>query len=344
MKMKQVVFSVLVGAAAVVLGGCPIYPEGRDHRVCVGDGCFDCPDEHYSSGCSSWVCTNVADCPSGWTCGSDQRCHPTGTTPPTGGQTCAKPSDCPTGSSCGADNRCHPGDCSSSGCPATFVCKLTNGTPQCVSMGTSTCKSDDECPTPEGSKCLSGSCVAPIDQCADATQCPGDALCVDGACTPACNGSTPCPTGYACDTAKGVCTNNPTPCGSTAECTGDTVCVDQHCVAKCGSGDTCPAGLVCVDGGCTPDEKPVFTCDQDGVQDKCQPGSICLRRSCYIACDGDAGNACATADKFNVCKQVTTGSGTHSVCGSDENLGTDCDPTQNKNCDSPLICIDGFCR
>ena len=55
-------------------------------------------------------------------------------------------------------------------------------------------------------------------------------------------------------------------------------------------------------------------------------------------------DACKSADKFNVCKSVTTSSGAHSVCGSDTNLGTDCDPTQGKNCASPLICIDGFCR
>jgi len=30
-------------------------------------------------------------------------------------------------------------------------------------------------------------------------------------------------------------------------------------VDPCGAGGTCGAGLKCVDGGCTPDEKPVFT-------------------------------------------------------------------------------------
>ena len=98
-------------------------------------------------------------------------------------------------------------------------------------------------------------------------------------------------------------------------------------------------------GGCTPDEKPVFTCAKDGAQDACQAGSICLRHSCYIACDADAGaDACKSADTFNVCKAVTTASGSHSVCGSATNLGSECDPTQNKACASPLVCIDGFCR
>jgi hypothetical protein len=346
MMMKHVVSFVLVGTGAAVLGGCPIYPEGRDHRVCVDDQCYDCPDRHFSSHCSAWVCSDHRDCPSGWSCGSDRRCRPGGTNvPPSSGEACTKPTDCAPGTNCGADNRCHAGDCSTTGCPSTFVCKLEGGVPQCVSVGTSTCKSDQDCPSPAGSKCLSGSCVAPQDQCADGTQCPGGSQCVDGACTPSCSATTPCPTGYGCDTAKGVCTLNPEPCTSSNQCTGDTVCVQEHCVEPCGPGDTCPAGLVCVDGGCTPEQKPVFTCSEDGVRDACQEGSICLRRSCYIACDADAGtDACTTADQFNVCKPVTTSSGTYSVCGSNDNLGTECDPTQNKNCASPLICIDGYCR
>ena len=162
---------------------------------------------------------------------------------------------------------------------------------------------------------------------------------------PSCGPNEPCPTGYSCDDAKGVCTGNPTSCTSSAQCQGSAVCVQEHCVDPCGPGGTCAAGLVCVDGGCMPDQKPVFTCAVDGTQDACQQGSICLRHSCYIACDADAGpDACKSADTFNVCKTVTTSSGPHSVCGSEDNLGTDCDPTQGKNCAAPLICIDGYCR
>ena len=187
--------------------------------------------------------------------------------------------------------------------------------------------------------------MAPQDQCVDATQCPGEAQCVVGACTPSCSANKPCPTGYACDDAKGVCTNNPTPCTSSAQCTGGKTCVQEHCVDPCGPGGTCGAGLKCIDGGCTPDQQPVFTCKTDGVQDSCQAGSICLRHSCYIGCSADAGaDACKNADEFNQCKPVTTSSGTHHVCGSTDNLGTECDPTQNKNCASPLICIDGYCK
>jgi hypothetical protein len=353
MMMKRAISFVLFGFGAAALGGCPIYNDSRYDRVCVSGDCYDCPDPYYSSSCYPHSCSDSTDCPSGYSCDSSHRCQSTNGVPPTGGggSLCTQPSDCAAGSNCGADNRCHAGDCASTGCPSNFVCKLSSGVPQCVPVGsgpaggTSTCQSDQDCPTPAGSKCLSGSCVAPQDQCADATQCPGGSQCVQGACTPSCSASTPCPTGFSCDTAKGVCTGNAGACTDTSQCTGGTVCVEQHCVNQCGTGGTCPAGLVCLDGGCTPDQKPVFTCSVDGQQDACQAGSICLRHSCYIGCDADAGaDACKNADKFNVCKTVTTSSGPHSVCGSTSNLGTDCDPTQGKNCASPLICIDGYCR
>ena len=354
MMMKRAVSWGLFGLGTAVLIGCPIYSEDRDHRVCLDGECYVCPDAYYTSACDSWSCNSANDCPSGYSCTSDNRCSFTsGTTTTPGGTACTKPSDC-SGATCGADNKCHVGNCSTSGCPSGFVCHLdsgSGGTPACLPIGgdgggtTSTCESDKDCPSPAGSKCLTGSCVAPADQCADTNQCTNGAQCVDGACTPSCSQTKPCPTGYACDTAKGVCTGNATPCTSRTQCTGGKACVEDHCVDPCGPGGTCAAGLTCVDGGCTPDQKPVFTCATEGVQDNCQAGSLCLRHSCYFACNADAGaDACKTADKFNQCKSVTTSSGTYSVCGSTSNLGTECDPTQSKNCATPLICIDGFCK
>lgn len=343
MMMKRAVSFVLFGLGTAVLFGCPIYSGDRDQRVCVGEGCYGCPDSYYSDRCSSWTCSTNLDCPSGYACSSDKRCALTASTTP-----CTKPTDCATGN-CGADNACHASDCSATGCPASFVCKLASGVASCVPAdaikdgGSTSCGSDADCPSPAGSKCLTGSCVAPENQCADATQCTGGSQCVQGACTPTCSKNSPCPTGYACDEAKGVCTGaNPSPCTSSAQCSSGAVCVQQHCVAACGTGETCSAGLKCVDGGCTPDQNPVFACTPESG---CQKGSICLRHSCYIACDADAGaDACKNADKFNQCKSVTTSAGTYSVCGSTTNLGTECDPTQNKNCASPLVCIDGYCK
>lgn len=364
MMMKRLFAVGFFGLGTALLLGCPIYPSDRDHRVCISGDCYKCPDSFYDSdACNPWHCESSNDCPSGYTCNSDQLCKFTDGTPKTTppGGACAKPADCASGLTCGADNKCHSGDCSTTGCPSGLVCALpsgSNGVPSCVSVtgggvdggggSTSACKNDGDCPSPAGSRCLTGKCVAPADQCADATQCAADSQCVQGACTPKCDPSTACPTGYACDTSKGVCTGpNPNTCSSSAQCTSGkgTVCVQEHCVEPCGAGGTCGAGLKCVDGGCTPDQQPVFTCSADGTQGECQQGSICLRHSCYIGCNPDAGtDACKAADAFNVCKTVTTASGAHSVCGSNNNLGTECDPTQGKSCPSPLVCIDGFCK
>jgi hypothetical protein len=105
-----------------------------------------------------------------------------------------------------------------------------------------------------------------------------------------------------------------------------------------------------VDNGCIPNQQPKFVCNVDGQQDLCASGSICLHHNCYIACSADAGaadggsNGCQNADQFNICKSVTTSTGTYYVCGSNSNLGNECDPTQSENCASPEVCIDGYCR
>jgi hypothetical protein len=360
MSLKRWVSFVFCGLGATILGGCPIYPDSRDHRVCLESGvCYSCPDDYYSSDCYAYGCGSDYDCPVGYACSNGQCVgagYDGGYTGDSGGQ-CTRPSDCPSGQNCGADDRCHPGDCSNSGCPSGYQCKLSNGTLQCVGTGTpdggnndggfTGCHNDSEC-TPAGSKCLDGTCVAPPDQCFDTTQCPNNEQCVAGVCTPGCANGAPCPTGYTCDPKTNVCSGNTNPCGATADggtCKPGTVCVEDHCVSPCGTGNTCPAGEVCVDGGCIPDQKPQFTCSKEGTQDACAAGSICIHHSCYIACSPDAGaDACKNADKFNICKSVTTSSGTYSVCGSASNLGTDCDPTQGKNCPGAGVCVDGFCR
>lgn len=268
------------------------------------------------------------------------------------GRTCTSAADCSAGQTCSASRTCENADCTTVGCATPYVCQLSNAStgPTCVIPKAPTgCSKDQDCTSPAGSKCLNGACVAPSNQCSDGTQCKGGATCVDGACVPSCSADKPCPTGYACDTARGVCTNNPSDCGTSGACTDGNVCVESHCVAPCGDGGTCQGGLICVNGGCVPDENPVTDCDVDGQQDKCREGSICLRHSCYIACETDAGadagdDVCKSADTFNVCKEVTTSSGTHHVCGSDKTLGSECDPAQGKTCADSLVCIDGYCR
>ena len=224
------------------------------------------------------------------------------------------------------------------------------------------CTSDNACVADSGAgaRCLERPVRRGGQRVLRRTQCPivGSAQesCVQGVCTPSCAGGATCPAGYACDTATDVCTVNPTPCGAadSGTCASGTTCVDEHCVPLCTNGadgaPTCSGvGLVCVDNGCIPNQEPVFVCTTDGQQDSCAGGSICLHHNCYIACSladagADAGNTCRTAGNFNVCKPVVTSSGTHDVCGTSTNLGSQCNPTAGQNCISPAICIDGYCR
>lgn len=343
-RLPQRVLAVVsfLGAGSL-LGGCPIYDDN--------DPYYSTPASRGSCTGSSCACDSSFDCPNGYSC---QAGSCVSTSP-----SCTSPSQCASGSVCGTDQRCHPGTCQTYGCPSGYACTLSGGSVSCVRSG-ATDAGADAAPAPEcsadstcsnklgsGAKCLNGSCVAPKDQCSDATQCPGTAQCVDGACTPQCDATHPCPTGFSCD-AKGVCAGNPTPCSSGTSCSGGNVCVSGHCVAPCSAG-SCTGGLVCVGGGCVPNQKPQFVCQTEGVRDACAAGSLCLRHSCYIGCGGgdagaDAGASCLGADKFNVCKSVQTASGTYSVCGSTSNLGTECDPAQNKACTGGKVCIDGFCR
>jgi hypothetical protein len=348
--MKRFLTITLFAVFAIALFGCPVWSDNQNS--CQNGGYCGTP---YGQ------CADNTQCPSGTVCSGGQ-CI-TQTT-----NTCSAPGQCGNGENCGADGQCHAGDCSNSGCPSGYVCKLANGTLQCVGStglpdsgppvdsGPDTtppftgCTQDSDCTSDAGAgaKCLDGVCQAAANQCSDTTQCQSGEQCVQGVCTPSCDPTHPCPTGYSCDPSKGVCTGDPTPCGSAADagtCAAGTTCVEQHCVPDCGPGGTCANGLICVDNGCIPPQTPQFICQTEGVQDNCASGSICLHHNCYIACDPEAGaNACTTAAKFNVCKQVSTSTGTYSVCGSSTNLGNQCDPTQGLNCTNPLICIDGYCR
>ena len=350
--MKRIVTFFGFGIAGIALFGCPIYGDEGGYRVCNAQGCYDCPSGSYSASCKPWACNSSLDCPNGYDCNGGACVAGN-----SGG--CTQPTDCPNGSTCGVDGQCHVGDCGNVGCVSGYVCKVSNGVASCV-KDTKTdggsgdacvpeCVADATCVTAKGAgaKCLNGTCVAPADQCADATQCQNGYQCVQGVCTPSCSdgdgGSKPCPTGFSCDTQKGVCTGNPNPCTQNAQCMNGTVCTEGHCVNPCNAG-VCPNGFVCVGGGCIPDQKPMFVCNVEGKQDVCKQGSLCLRHNCYIACDADASMSCKAADQFNICKQVTTMSGSYSVCGSASNLGSDCDPTIGKNCGGGLVCIDGYCR
>lgn len=370
--MKRALSLALVGAAAALLFGCPIYEDGREDRVCTASGCYVCPDDYFTSDCVPWTCRTSRDCPGAYVCGVGGYCVADGTgviqpTPAT--PSCSASRPCSTGLTCGADGLCHTQDCVAVGC-ASGECVVRSGVASCTTSGTdggtsvTTCTTDDQCNGGRADggadggagtrRCLSGQCYEPSQQCTDTTHCLGGAVCVDGACRPSCGGSKACPASYQCDAARGVCVGNTEPCSTTSQCPSGSVCSVGRCVAPCAPGGGCASDLVCVAGGCVANETPSFACNADGrladgVQGECREGSICLRRSCYIACtqsDGgasDGGGGCRAADVFNVCKSVATSSGSFAVCSSATGLGTECGPTAAP-CTGGKVCIDGTCR
>jgi hypothetical protein len=314
--------------------------------------------------CTSWdcvagyVCTvntdQTASCQPG-TSGSGGGGAGGGTTGAGGGTTgaggaggggavwCGNPSDCQAGETCSDDGTCKPGDCTVNTCIFGYACDA--GSKTCKPTNPAACGSDDDCAAlGAGYACVSGLCTAPADQCFDQTQCPGGDKCAAGKCTPSCGSDADCPSGYACDTGLGICSVPSSPCTITNDCGSPVaVCVDGACVPR-SDGGTCAPGESWVENGCIPSQGASFLCSVDGQQDACASGSICLHHSCYISCAAPNQSTCDNLPSFDVCKSVTTTSGAHDVCGSNQNLGGECDPTAGKECAAGKICIDGFCK
>jgi len=379
--MKRALLAIIVLGVASVLGGCPVYSNSGNYRVCNSSGCFDCPDPGYSGMCIPWTCNTDADCGSGYACSGGGECVAGGGSPAA------------------------PSDCGSSPCPNGTVCKLAGGTAQCVpNPGEEDAAfSCDEggCPPPEsdggpyvseagewvdssvdaggpltdtgvvmadaseasapsfpcnangdcalGDTCIDGQCVPQGNLCSDGTQCvvTGES-CVNGICLPTCNAAAPCPTGYDCNLTLKVCSVNPAPCvGSGASsCQGGAVCVESHCVPPCSStgAQACPSGQLCVNGGCIPDQRAQFDCKNDG-------------KSGVLANDCDNSSICLHHDCYPACdldgggcsgsapcKQVTVIAGTYAVCAAPSTLGSECDPAAGAECTGGASCVDGYCQ
>jgi hypothetical protein len=351
---------------------------GSASSGCYGQGCYppecsapeDCPNVNQTCGedgqCHTGDCT-IWGCPGGYACtihdDATASCEPGGAaTVGSGGSGggsssssggagggnvvwCGNPDDCGAGETCAPDGTCQPGDCTMVGCIYGYVCSTSEATPACIPQNPAACGTDEDCAAfGNGYACVSGICTAPADQCSDQTQCAGSAKCASGKCTPECSSNAECPDAFGCDTTLGICSNPAQPCSITNDCGGpDLVCVDGACVPRSDQG-SCPAGEVWVENGCISNQSATFTCTVDGTQDACASGSVCLHHSCYISCEPPNQTACDNLPSFNVCKDVTTSSGNHQVCGSDENLGGECDPTAGLECGAGKICIDGFCK
>jgi hypothetical protein len=355
----------LVGGAAAVVAGCPIYSSDS----CAADPSCQ-PATAYpgtDAGGTDAIGSDGATSCASLTCAAGYACDTTAATP------ACVPADCrATEKACTSPQVCSlvgtvwtcttttPTDCATTGCIAGYTCAPgTAGSRICVSTDPNACVADGDCTGKTGfgagSLCLGGVCKAPKDLCNDQSQCVAGDLCVNGRCVPSCGGtsSASCVDGYTCDASTGACTGGAGACSATSPCGTGLACVAGRCVDKAQTNGTCPSGEVSVAGGCVINDQANFFCDKsgtaDGTQDVCATGSICLHHSCYISCTGasDMTSCNAVADHYPLCKATTTEAGASVfVCGSSTNLGTDCDPTSTppKTCAAGKVCIDGFCK
>jgi hypothetical protein len=305
--------------------------------VCRSGICFDVDRGCLSGGCTQFgqVCSFIdSGTAAGYgctDCESDLDCLTSAGPLPPGSQQCVR-------------GRCVLGLVS---CASDSTCLFS----RCIAGTCIQCTSDDGCGSPgsslnDRSRCIDGQCVV-AGVCLDGTQCGNSERCVDGACVPSCDAAATCPTGYACD-ALGTCSGNPRTCGAgTPPCDAGLACVEAHCVPTCSSRADCGNGLVCVGGGCIPDQFPKVTCLTegrlgDGSLGECAAGLLCVNHACYVPCDADAG-ACSDAGAAAVCKRVGPANHDYLVCGSNTNLGSECNPPLRQWCNAPHVCVDGFC-
>jgi hypothetical protein len=108
--MRRVLALTLAIPAALILAGCPVYPDDPD-------------------------CFSDSECAPGFACHEPSgTCFPVNGSGGSGGgpSGCDEPKDCGVNETCGKDGRCHIGSCSFHGCVKGFDCKVDDGAWACV--------------------------------------------------------------------------------------------------------------------------------------------------------------------------------------------------------------------
>jgi hypothetical protein len=313
--MKRALLGMTILGVASVLAGCPIYSSSSDYRVCTSTGCYDCPDPSYSGMCIPWSCGTDSDCGSGYSC--------------SGGY-------CVTAASGGGG--APTGDCSQSGCPSGFVCKLSGGTAQCASLASD----DGGTPVEDATAAdapLAPDAIAPTDASAtDVSPLPDAIVSSSDASSSACNAGGDCAVGSKC--IDGQCAAASLLCSDATQCvvSGES-CVDGVCVPHCSGGSAavpCPTGYLCnlTLGVCN--LNPAF-CAGSGSS-TCQGGATCVESHCVAPCTvTEAGAICPTG-------QVCVNGG----CIPDESAKFTCKNDGQSGqlanaCDTSSVCLHHDC-
>ena len=303
--MNASVFAV--GALAALFAGCS--PSSSASLACDPSHCApgnDCIDDHLGAGPSCHkVCTQQAQCPSGWYCNDGQPkswCVPA--TKPIAAQKGQF------GGACG-------GGCDAADGFACYGTSPTDATAFCTLFG---CENDSDCP--------GGWWCARVDQAPNATTTSRTFGQVERVCLPR-QYCAPCAADHDCSPAadgtpqhcvadaKGGHFCAPA-CASDSSCAPDAICTQQWTLCTgptpCDGGD-CKAQACASDDDCPP---------ANGTFQHCNGGECAPE--CGSARDCSAGQTCGPV---SVC---TPRAG---VCAGD---GTFCSP-----CRSDADCTDGYC-
>jgi hypothetical protein len=315
--MKRLLLGIALLGVATVLWGCPIY--GNENRVCQGSSCYSCPDQTLSGACINWSCSQDTDCDPGYVCDQGSgTCTPGTTYTPDGG---------------GDDGS---EDCSSTGCPSGYVCKLANGVAQCVALGGSggdagagpDSASSSDASTTE----TSTSDAASSGEAASSSDASDGSIVIAG-----CNADSDCGGGGSL-CVDGKCAAQVGLCSDGTQCiVAGSACVDGLCEARCSSTLPCPSGYGCdfTRGVCNLNPGP---CQGSGAS-SCQGGATCVEGHCVPPCStGVEGGASCAAGQVCVNGGCIPDQGATFACANDGDQGQ-----LSNTCPSSAICLHHDC-
>jgi hypothetical protein len=235
LKIMPARFSSALLPLLLVLGGCPVWLDGRsdDTRRPPSEECVSHGDCDEGSACVAFLgeCRETAPCETDDHCRASEVCDHRGTCVPRAEGECRGDAECAPSERC-VTNRCKAED---SICQFDHQCGVDGegNARVCVNNECArVCVSDGECGS--GQRCASNLCVTDPNQCTHSSECGAGSHCVDGSCRPACTTALDCPGVEICD--EGFCRPDTSPqafCSSEADCAEGRLCVDGACRTPC---------------------------------------------------------------------------------------------------------------